>query len=802
MSVQRLNIQSSVYKRKGIDFLTGVMSEQGPDGWIWDRTIIQNKFNFATIHDKEVGSFAYNLTEGVSIYDWNNFAYSNFVLKYIDLIKQNNLTVWQPIYSSGEYHFYGKKMNLYSSYSVTERATFSANKFSLQLNEYCKADSITVGVYKRNVQNIRYLYREWKNDSAVRFNYTINEGLLEVAEDTHIDLRRSFTDGTDLVLVGENKGTSNLNGRKIFSEYFPIDRGTLLIYAVKGSSVVTYTDYTDGKIPANDYGFYCDYDLGIITTSGKSFPYLYLKEDMAADALEMSVGPVSSVIQYPDQGEVTINGETITYQNRSNSRLYNCVRSSAVVHAADSKVEMEQDGLGLGEDYTFYIMYRAAPRVEYEVTSSSMRKAQNKLALDLHPFKNLNNNGIIQLSLMDINVSSLVLEIDAPNILNNVFGPGYFGIDSKQLTATAYDSLGNTVEGVEVSIHIAQGNPGYLNSNVKTYVDITNSEGEIYASYNCPYDWDEISKEVLSVTHSNGNTILDIELIDDAYSLNVENVSIYEILKHDPVFGYVGNEFEVFDFGNDITIGNTFYLKSWFKIYNEDFNFVDSFSGSKCYIEYTDGGQSIATILEIAQTKELGQEKEALIILNKKLTPIQNGKTIAKVRLFARKTVQEPNQPNSLEWNSYLKIGCLKLLYGWNQSVTHPITKELGAYYPVRPTRFLSNTQMEVPGEIKIPDAFDNDNLLGGYRIVSSSVVEFYATCKNPLTNRTIVSNTVKLRLDLPKYLNGVSFDEGLPVPYGFGFVSNSLEVGTGLGGQNFISINPLQENILTLNIK
>ena len=121
---------------------------------------------------------------------------------------------------------------------------------------------------------------------------------------------------------------------------------------------------------------------------------------------------------------------------------------------------------------------------------------------------------------------------------------------------------------------------------------------------------------------------------------------------------------------------------------------------------------------------------------------------------------------------------------------------------PVRPSKLISNSSLELKGEVKIPDAFDRDNLLGGYRIVSSSVVEFYASCKDPLTNRTIVSNIIKLRLDLPKYLNGVSFDEGLPVPYGFGLVSESLEVGTGLGGQNFISINPIEENILTLNIK
>ena len=71
--------------------------------------------------------------------------------------------------------------------------------------------------------------------------------------------------------------------------------------------------------------------------------------------------------------------------------------------------------------------------------------------MDLHPYSNLKNNGIIQLSTVDTNVASLELEIDAENIGGNVFGPAYFGIDHKFITARAKDSLGNEIEGIEIS---------------------------------------------------------------------------------------------------------------------------------------------------------------------------------------------------------------------------------------------------------------------------------------------------------------------------------------------------------------
>lgn len=802
MGVQKINLISTVYNRKGIDGLTGVMSAEGPDGWIWDRNIIQNNLVSSTIHEGYVGGIEYNLDEGISIEDWNNFAYSNVKLKEIKTIEEET-NKWTPTFSTGEYFLYGKKKKLYSSYSISKSAIRKENCFECELEGDFKIDSISAAIFTRNKNSVKYIHREWKyNQEEEKYFYYIDGNILKTNSDESVNLIRSFEDSEELKLVSEKKGSSNDSGRTILSKFFPIEKGSLRVFGVWEKQIIEFEDFTGNKIPEDKYGFICDYDLGTIFTSGKKYEEIFLSKDLSKDDLEMEVVPVERILTYPEEGEIEINGEKIYYGNKSKSKLYNCTRLNPQDHPKGSKMKMKNEGVGLGEEYEMLIQYNTVPRIEFEVSDKDTRWSNNYGLLDLHPFSNLNENGIIQISSIDTNVASINLKINAPYIGGQLYGPGFFGIDTKQLVATTLDSLGNEVEGVEVTIYIAGEGPGFLNGSNKFYKDFSNSEGEIYSYYNSPYDWDEISKEVFSVRHESGSTILETEIIEEFGSIDLSNVSIYEILKHDPVFGYRGNEFTPDSWGNEIKIDDTQYLKSWIKIKDDEFNFIDSFKGSNCLIKYSDGGTSKSLIKEVRVSRTPGEMTEYLIILEERLAAIDNGKTVETVWIQARKTVLEPEQPNSLEWNSDKKIGALKVLYEWNNFVTHPITKEMGAYYPVRPKKFLSRNQIQIEGKLKIPDAYDQENILGGYKVVCPSIVSFFATCRDPLTNRTIVSNVIKLRLELPKYLNGVSFDEGLPIPYGFGFVSENLEVGTGLGGQNFISINPIEENILTLNLK
>ena len=58
------------------------------------------------------------------------------------------------------------------------------------------------------------------------------------------------------------------------------------------------------------------------------------------------------------------------------------------------------------------------------------------------------------------------------------------------------------------------------------------------------------------------------------------------------------------------------------------------------------------------------------------------------------------------------------------------------------------------------------------------------------ITGRIIKSDTIKLGLVLPAYLDGVKDPNGACSTYGFSFVTEDFNVGAGLGGANFITIN------------
>jgi hypothetical protein len=140
--------------------------------------------------------------------------------------------------------------------------------------------------------------------------------------------------------------------------------------------------------------------------------------------------------------------------------------------------------------------------------------------------------------------------------------------------------------------------------------------------------------------------------------------------------------------------------------------------------------------------------------------------------------------------------GVKVLVYEWletkgHQTIMHPLTGEPGAYYPLRPDAVGSSNLTFANRNLPIPMPNDDDNNLGGYFVVAPSVVSFYAWGKDPISGRIIKSKKIKLKLILPVHLDGVKDPAGgLPVPYGFGFVTEDFNVGSGLGGANFITIN------------
>ena len=163
-----------------------------------------------------------------------------------------------------------------------------------------------------------------------------------------------------------------------------------------------------------------------------------------------------------------------------------------------------------------------------------------------------------------------------------------------------------------------------------------------------------------------------------------------------------------------------------------------------------------------------------------------------------------PEYLNSMEQDTTGEYPPLvdRLLYYWNDN--------LKKYTKVIPLNSLGG-EMQLDVNEDIPECFEqNDSsLVYQYKIFFSRSARIQCSCIDPATGNKIYSNIIDIVLDLPLHLKGVN---SLNIPYGFGIKKNEddLDVngdnlrflGTGLGGANFLTINPNVENILNLKLQ
>jgi hypothetical protein len=73
---------------------------------------------------------------------------------------------------------------------------------------------------------------------------------------------------------------------------------------------------------------------------------------------------------------------------------------------------------------------------------------------------------------------------------------------------------------------------------------------------------------------------------------------------------------------------------------------------------------------------------------------------------------------------------------------------------------------------------------------MTPSKVSLRAKAVDPYSGELVYSNTIHLVLNLPNYLVGVDRSGALPIPKGFNLITSVENVGNGLGGANFLTIN------------
>ena len=154
----------------------------------------------------------------------------------------------------------------------------------------------------------------------------------------------------------------------------------------------------------------------------------------------------------------------------------------------------------------------------------------------------------------------------------------------------------------------------------------------------------------------------------------------------------------------------------------------------------------------------------------------------------------------SLLWSENSRNGLKRLVYKWNEKAKHPITGNDGAYYPLRPYKIIGK-KYHYKEELREHKPYSQSESLGDYIMVAPALTTIYAFCTDPFSGKTIVSNRVKLKMILPRYLNGVDFKETLLAPYGFRIKDSEDNVSGAIGGKTFLTVNPETINKLSLNI-
>lgn len=793
---------------------TGVYAtETTLSGWVWDQRIFETLYEDRTRHNTFVGATIGNLTEGFDLNWWQTGSLEG--LKYLALANriQRFDRTWTPQVLTGQYTINVDRRPLFSDWStssIVDPAQVDTGVVYITLPTDCVYESIRIARYRRTSSadietdvlfedveaftgeisgtarldtgtvgaftpaNFALREFEFLVDDANDRAYLNQSGALEVGD--------AISTAPGLVLmVGtwEDKGCGTGSGRHLYLDHFPVLDGSVEVVNIDSAgTITTYTELVLADADTTDVGFEVDYDLGIVKLTGYKAPNLVLGAAIGVADTEITIYQgEQELLQWPDKGVIVIGSEEIQYFERTSTGFAQCVRghngTTAAVHAQYDLVEHRQQGVGT--DNSLFVKYTAVPRVEYEVTSSTTRTANAYSWVDVRPFKNVRTHSIFQMLSSEVHLARVDLTVDRPLIGGNLYGPINFGTDVARLTATAYDIYDNPIPDITLTIEIQSGS-GTLNGGGTSVSGLTNSLGQIYAYYNVPYSVQEMDLDVISTTH----VAADTEMVVTALSplVDVDDIWVFQILKHDPILGTIGERGVVITSGTDTRFG----MLGWVDV---DMVLEEEFKDGVIYILGTDAVKTGYNIKDItSSTDGSGLPISRLWLDVPPSAAIVDGQDCWVV------------QRDAVEWDPGLKRGQKVILYEYSVGYQHPVTGAAGAYGPVHPSSVSGTTLTFTGRNLPIPDVTDDTNPLGAYVVVAPTVVQFGAFGRDPYTGVVVTADPLRLRVEVPQWLTGVDTSGVLPVPHGWKFVTLATNVGGGLGGANFITVNPLATSI------
>lgn len=792
--------------------LTGVRSDD-IDGWLWNRRTSPSSTRDATRYLTYLGGHEDGLLDGTKLEHWQSGVLDGIAYDSIVHMPLGDDLTWTPRYKTGSFSVYWDDRNLYSDYSFSQSADWEVDgRTALKLRSDAVYNSINAALYKRlatyEITSIREarlvpaftgiftpnkerlvledgLPSNWEWVETRKREMVVDNGVLYFNQDVSIQVGAEYGVPDDILESWEYQYDGLREGRPLFLQYFPVAKGSVELVSVDAAgNVTTWSEQTTLNFSSpTDKHFSVNYDLGTIDTGGYQAPDLVLAQAVEAYDVEIQVVISENLDSYPEQGVIVIGTEEIYYPGKTRDTFIDCVRgfngTSAQDHEKGTVLQDRQHGQHTTD--TWYVKYKAVPRVDYEVTEYDLRTANYSTWLDVRAIRNTKTNNIVQIVSQDTNLAEIVLETDSPLIGANLFGPVFYGTDVSKLTATAYDAAGNPVEDIDLTIYIKSG-IGQLNGSLSSFTAESNTAGQISCFYNAPYDNDDAIMEVTKTEHVGADTHMTVNFTT---AVVPSEVWVFQILKHDPVLGSVGDSVVVTALGSATEPHGLGYADVYMK-------HTDDYNGGTMLMEDAAGVRRTLPIRWAEKQYDGNDEPYVRFFLE--INPSASWISGTQPAwLF---------QEEAVEWDSALRRGARVILYEWTTDAQHPITGEAGAFMPVRPTAVQGNVLIFEGRNLPIPDPDDDDTNLGAYVVIAPSEVRCSAYGRDPYTGRLITSNDVRLRLQLPNTLTGVDSSGALPIPYGWTFITEEFNIGAGLDGANFITINPAASGINQFSLR
>ena len=804
--VVSFGINNEVIVNKQSYPLTGVF--KGVKGWTWNKTKPQDLSNKKKTIESFLGGHSSNLEEGSIKDHWFGSVLSGIVLDSIDEAQyKTKRKRWTPKYTTGVYSIFHLSKKLYSNKSSCEvlsiEGTTPEGNYTYAIKNKFIDSSISVTLFKRdsNFNNIpAYTYSydvTLSSELSFRFESDTNDLEFKSLKKIQVGPIAGTTVG-EVQCKYEYLGLGNKHRGICYTEYFPVEN--LELKTIQNDIVydwVQVSDFVNSLI--TDRHYILDKETGRILFSN-NYPEVHLsvKQDLGG-VLELH----ENTEGFPERGYVTVGdqNELLYFYEKKKYGLYVC-NSDFSERATPSLLEgalgiLKYGGMRLRNLEQIYVRYIAKPRIDFECVNGGLFFSD----LNIKPYTKINSNGIIELSPQEKHVSELTLTCDKSKTGRNVFGPMFLQGDTTILKAIALNNNKKPVSEIDITFF---GKEGSFEGDVPALDGITkvsNKEGMAKAAYFYPYSSHALSG--YSEVHLDG---ADSYLIYNNLGIgtNVEDIAIFQVFKTDTFSGSLGRELNVID-KKIIDLDNKMLLNLEDKIgldYKEyELNQLDRSKDIASYVprqlNLCDGKEWNTGMCLIELDYNMGTVGPVLIekVIDQNSIQIRTSSRsqfrkirrlpIKKVRIYKRAELDWSGlgQREDISSEERLNRSLNKILY--------KIDGETSLYKKVIPSRIVNNRIYFDNIHLPTSSMSDGNNIIAMYKVMASKNITLHAQCIDPATGFEIRSNQIKLKVDFPNYLKS---------EHGFRFKTLDSEDSGGLGGANFIAINPT-DHISQINL-